>query len=224
MKNIIITFLVFASFSSFAQQNEEKFFFHDVSIDYGLFASLNSNKHENLAGNKLNFQTTYYFVNDMGIRTGISFINNLEGSDKFYSVPVQFVYRIPIDKSFIIGGRIESIGDLIFKIIIGLIPRQTDFHCGVNIGYIEPDNGLALTSINGGPWIQQGYQVEQRFLTTLDLGLRLQYKIKRFGIIAAPNVNYILTQNFQYYSDTGVDHGYTPQWFMSITVGLAYQF
>ena len=224
MKNIIITFLVFASFSSFAQQNDEKFFFHDVSIDYGLFASLNSNKHENLAGNKLNFQTTYYFVNDMGIRTGISFINNLEGTNKFYEVPIQFVYRTPIDKSFFIGGRIESIEDLVFKVIIGLIPRQTDFHCGINIGYIKPDNGLGWSSINGGSLIQQGFQTEQRFVTTLDIGLRLHYKIKRFGIVMAPNVSYMLTGNFQYYSDTSLDHGYKPKWFMNATIGLAYQF
>lgn len=224
MIKFIIAILFAFSLSSIAQQNDEEFFFHDISFDYGLFASLNSNEHENLVGNKLSLQTTYYFFNDIGIRSGISFVNDLEGSNKFYSVPIQLVYRTPIDKSFMIGGSVESIEELIFKIFIGLIPRQADFHCGVNIGYIEPDNGLGLSSINGGPWVKRGYQVEQRFLTTLDLGFRLHYKIKRFGIMAAPNVNYILTENFQYYSDDGIDNAYNPKWFLSIAFGVSYQF
>lgn len=222
MKNSLLIILLVITFSSFAQQDEEKFFFHDISFDYGLFASLNGYEHENLVGNKLNFQTTFYFFNDMGIRTGISYINDMEGTDKFYSVPVQFVYRTPVDKSFMIGGSVKSIEDLLFKIILGLIPRQADFHCGFNMGYIKPGNVVSYH--NGVPWEQEHYKLEKRFLTTLDLGLRLQYKIKRFGIVMAPCVSYMLTQNFKYYSETGFDQGYTPKWFMSITVGLAYQF
>ena len=160
----------------------------------------------------------------MGIRSGISFINDLESTNKFYSVPIQVVYRTPVDKSFFIGGTIDSVEDLILKLILGLIPRQTDFHCGVNVGYIKPDNNLGWSSINGGPLAQRGFQTEQRFVTTLDMGLRLHYKIKRFGIVAAPYVSYLLTENFQYYSDTGFDNGYKPKWFMNISIGLAYQF
>ena len=223
MKNFIIGFLLFVTFSSFAQQDEE-LFFHDISFNHGLFASLNSGRYENLLGWKYSLQTSYYLFNDMGFRTGVSLVNDLEGTSKFYSVPIQLVYRTPIDKSFMIGGRVESIEELLFKIILGLIPRQADYHCGINIGYIEPDNSLGLSSVNGGSWTQQGYQTEQRFLATLDIGLRLQYKIKRIGIIVAPAVSYVLSENFKYYSETGYNNGYTPQWFLTMTMGLAYQF
>ncbi|MCD4833071.1 MAG: hypothetical protein K8R31_04685 [Bacteroidales bacterium] len=224
MRNFIIGFLLFVAFSSFAQQNDEKLFFHDISIDYGLFASLNSDAHQNLVGNKISIQTAYFYTSHFGIRSGISFINDLESTNKFYSVPIQFIYRTPVDKSFFIGGTIDSIEDLIFKIILGLIPRQTDFHFGANLGYIEPDNNLGLSSINGGPFVQRGFQTEQRFVATVDLGLRLHYKIRRFGIVAAPNVSYLVSENFKYYSDIGVDYGYEPKWFMNISIGLAYQF
>lgn len=224
MRIFIITILLFFSVSSIAQQNEEKFFFHDISFEYGLFASLNSSRYENLVGWKYSLQTSYYFFNDMGFRTGVSLVNDLEGTNKFYSVPIQFVYRTSIDKSFMIGGSVDSFEELLFKIFLGLIPRQADYHCGINVGYIEPDNNLGLSSINGGEWVQEGYQTEQRFLTTLDLGLRLQYKIKRVGIIVAPSVNYVLSKNFKYYSETGYNNGYTPQWFLSMTMGLSYQF
>ena len=148
----------------------------------------------------------------------------MEGCNKFYSVPIQFVYRTAVDKSFMISDDAESIEDLIFSIIIGLIPRQADFHCGFNLGYIEPDNNLGLTSINNGPWIEQGYKAEQRFLTTLDLGFRFLFKIKRFGIVLAPNVNYNLTENFQYFSSDGIDNAYTAKWFLSLSAGLSFQF
>ncbi|MFC2096429.1 hypothetical protein ACFLQ3_01865 [Bacteroidota bacterium] len=222
-KLFFIYFLILATFS-FAQNDYTETYFHDVSVDYGLFASLNSDAHQNLVGNKISFQSAYFYSNKFGIRSGISFIKNLEGTNKFYEVPIQFVYRTPIDKSFFIGGTVDSIEDLILKIILGLVPRQADFHIGSNLGYIEPDNNLGLSSINGGPFVQRGFQTEQRFVTTVDLGMRLHYKIRRFGIVAAPNVSYLVTENFKYYSDTGSDHGYKPKWFMNISIGLVYQF
>lgn len=224
MKRLLAGFLFVISSSCFAQQNDENYFFHDISIGYGLFASLNSDAHQNLVGNKLSLQTAYFYTSHLGFRSGISFINDLEPTNKFYELPIQFVYRTPVDKSFFIGGTVNSIGDLIFKILIGFLPRQTDFHIGINLGYIEPDNNLGLSSINGGPFVQRGFVTEQRFVATLDAGLRLQYKIKRFGIVGAPYVSYLLTQNFKYYSDTGYDLGYRPKWFMNISVGLSYQF
>lgn len=224
MKRVIIMFLILAACTSYAQQKDESFFFYDISFDYGLFASLNSDEHQNLVGNRTSLQMAWFYSSYIGIRSGISFINNLESTNKFYQVPVQFVYRTPIDKSFFIGGTVHSIEELIFKILIGFIPRQTDFHVGVNLGYIEPDNNLGLSSINGGPYVQRGYLTEQRFVTTLDAGLRLNYKIKRFGIVAAPYVSYLVTDNFKYYSDTGLDSGYEPKWFMNISIGLVYQF
>lgn len=224
MKCVIIVFLILVVCTSFAQQNDDNHFFHDISFDYGLFASLNSDAHENFVGYKYSFQTAYFYTSHLGLRSGISFINDLESTNKFYQVPVQFVYRTPIDKSFFIGGTVHSIEELIFKILVGFIPRQTDFHVGVNLGYIEPNNKPGLSSINGGAYIRQGYLTEQRFVTTLNAGLRLNYKIKRFAIVAAPYVSYLVTENFKYYSDTGLDSGYKPKWFMNISIGLAYQF
>ncbi len=222
-KIFLIYFLLFTSVS-IAQNDYSETYFHDISFDYGLFASLNSDEHQNLVGNKYSLQTAHFYTDKLGIRTGISFINDLEGTKKFYEIPIQFVYRTPVDKSFYIGGTVHSIEDLIFKIILGLIPRQTDLHIGTNLGYIEPDNYLGLSSINGGSFVQRGFLTEQRFVATADLGLRLNYKIKRFAIVAAPYVSYLITENFRYYSEAGLDHGYKSKWFMNISIGLAYQF
>ena len=221
---LTIACIIIASFKSIAQQEEEKTYYNDFSVEYGLFASLNSKEFENLVGNKLNIKYSHFFYNDFGYRTGISYINNFEGSDQFYSVPIQLVYRTPIDKSFWIGGSVESIEELIFKIILGLVPRQTDFHGGMTVGYIKPDNSIGYLVLNDGSLVQEGFQVNRRFFSTFDLGMRLNYKIKRVGVIIAPNINYVLSKNFKYYSGMGNNDGYTPQWFLSITLGLNYRF
>ena len=118
MKILFLSLLVTIAVSSFSQNNNEQTFFHDVSVGYGLFASLNSHEHENFVGNKFNLHTTYYFYNNFGIRSGISYIYNIDVIDQFYSVPFQVVYRTPVDKSFFIGGTVDSIEELLFKIIL----------------------------------------------------------------------------------------------------------
>lgn len=225
MKNILTGLLVILSLSCVAQQIDENYFFHDISVDYGIFASLSSDFYHNLSGNKLSIQTSYYFrTSHMGIRPGISFINNLESTNKFYELPVQFFYRTHVNKSPFILGTVNSIGDFIFKMLISFIPRQTEFYGGVSLGYIEPDNNLGWSSINGGPYVQRGYIVQQRFVTTLDAGIRLHYKIRRVSIFLAPYISYLLTENFKYYMGTGYDPGDKPRRFINFSVGLAYQF
>ena len=224
MRYFLVILFVISSFNLLSQDMKEPYFFHDISFDYGLFASLNSDVHENYVGEKYSFLTTYYYASKFGIRSGLTYINGLEGTSKFYEIPIHFVYRTPVNKGFYIGGTIDSIDELIFKLILGLIPRQGDFYAGINLGYIEPDNYLGLSSINGIDWVKEGFQTEQRFITTLDAGVRLKYKIWRFSIIGVPYVSYVLTENFKYYSETGLDNGYKPKWFMNVSIGLSFEF
>lgn len=224
MKFISTVIFVFLVIESFTQEVKENNLFHDLSIDYGIFASLNSEAYENLAGNRLNIQSTYYLFNDMGIRTGISFINNLEGCNKFYSIPLQFVYRTPVYKSSEIYIDAESITDFVFQLIIGLMPKQFEFNVGANIGYIDPNNNLSLVSIDNGPWFEEGFSTEKRFVSTIDIGFRGKYKIRRFGILLSPTMNYLLTKNFKYNSEMNLDREYKPQLFISFTFGLSYEF
>ncbi|MEA3317037.1 MAG: hypothetical protein U9R54_03690 [Bacteroidota bacterium] len=225
MRKILTAFLLFCTLSLFAQENDDDFFFHDISFDYGIFASLNSSEHENLLGSKYAFQTTYYFINNTGLRSGIAFVNDIEGSDKFFSVPLQFVYRTPVDRTYRISNNIGSLEEFFFKAILGLMPRQAEFYGGINIGHIKADNSISYTSINGGPLFEEGYELKQEFFTSVNAGMRFLYKIRQLGIFLAPSVNYTLTNNFKYYSDIPENNdNYIPKWFFSGTFGLSYQF
>lgn len=224
MKIIITSILMLSAISSFSQHVQENKFFNNISVDYGIFASLNSDRYENLAGNRLNFQASYYFVNNFGINTGVSFISNIEGSNKFYSIPIQLVYRTPVYKSSEIYIDAVSLTDLIFQLIIGLMPKQYEINFGTNLGYIEPNNNISLVSINNGPWLKEGYSAEQRFVSTIDLGVKGKYKIGRFGVTFSPVVSYLLTRNFKYYSEVNPYNQYYPTMFLSFTFGLSYEF
>ncbi len=223
MKSLFTLLLIALFVNSYAQEKNQQMFFHEIGFDYGIMASLNSAEHENYLGNKYTLHTTNYYLENFGFRTGISYINDLEGTSKFFEVPLHFVYRTKVNRDFYIGGTVETIEELLFKLVLGLMPRQGEFYGGINLGYIEPGNYMRLAP-NGVDWIKEGFHTERRFVTTLDAGLRLNYKIWRFNIIGVPYVSYLLTENFKYYSESGFDQGYKPKWFMNATVGLSFQF
>lgn len=223
MKSYIFSILlILFSLSVSAQSDKEKLYSYDVSFDFGLFASLNTHQYENLVGDKYSLQMAYIYHTRFGVRSGISLINGLEGTNKFYQIPIHLLYRTSVDKTFYIGGTIDSLDELILKIILGLVPRQADYHIGINLGYNQPDNRLSTTIDNN--LVKAGYYSERRFVTTIDAGIRLNYKIKRVSIVAAPYVSYLITENFKYYSASGINQGYQPKWFMNVSIGLSYRF
>lgn len=224
MRILLIISVLFVSSKLFSQEISDHKFYNDISYDYGFFNSLNPGDKEGINGEVMNLRLSHFYNQNCGFRSGINFINGVEGTNKFLTIPVQFVYRSPINRSLVINTNAETIGGVLFDIILGIMPRQTEFFIGANLGYIDPDNNLGQTSIFGGPWITQGYQTEQRFYSSIDAGLTLKYKIRRFGIGFSPTLKYLVTRNFKYYSEDGINDGYTPNWFLSGTIGISYQF
>lgn len=226
-KGILLIILIFTFVSySIAQDEEERDKFnYDVSLNYGIFPSLTSDENKpELFGNLISAEYAYFFHNRIGFRTGLSSITNLEGTNGFYSVPLMFAYRSKVQRDFFIGGDINSFGDLIFQLILGLIPKHAEYNIGLNMGYINPDNNLGLVSYNEGPYFKEGFLTQNRFYTSADAGLRLTYRIYRFGVVLSPSVSYVLTNNFEFYSEQGSNNGYSPDWFLRMTIGLSYRF
>ena len=133
MRIISVIFLVFFSFSSFAQLEDENLFFKEISFDYGIFNSMNSSEHENLTGNRISIQTAHFFLNNFGFRTGITSFSKLEGSEKFYTVPLYLSYRTEIEKG-INHFTVNSLSDLFYKVLLGIVPKQAEINFGTNIG------------------------------------------------------------------------------------------
>ncbi|HAN20049.1 MAG: hypothetical protein A2X13_07205 [Bacteroidetes bacterium GWC2_33_15] len=225
IKISLIVQLVIVSFYSSAQDFDEKAYNRDLSLNYGIYPALISDANQsNLAGTMVSAQGAYFFYNNTGIRTGLTFITDMEGTDAFITIPIMFAYRTKTNRDFYLGSNIDSFGDLIFQLILGLIPKQAEYHVGMNIGYIDPDNNIGLSGYNDGTYFEEGYKVNQRFTSSVDAGLRLTYRIYRFGIVLSPSVSYMFTNNFEYYSELDNNSSFNPNWFMNLTLGLSYRF
>jgi hypothetical protein len=204
------------------QKQEEKYYFHDVSIDFGIYPSLyKGNEHPNLFGNVISFQTVHYLSNKSGYRTGFSIIQNMEGADKQYSIPIYFCYRSAMSRSMTVGS-FNSINDLIILLLSGLIPKNIEFDIGSNFGYITPDN----QNIYDGKNLEYNFVLNNKFLCSLDAGFRIKYKIWRFGIVLSPTLSYLLTNNYNFISDDKMDknYGFKPKWFLRATAGISFSF
>jgi len=222
----LFVFILISFFHAFAQEPEDKdSFSHDISFNYGLFPALISDNFQSeLSGSTFSLDYAYFFYNKMGIRTGLNSITNFEGTKGFYTAPLMFAYRTKAHRDFYISSDADSFGELIFDIILGLIPKHAEYNIGFNLGYIEPDNNLGMVSYNGGPYFKEGYLTQQRFFASADAGLRLTYRIYRFGIVLSPSVSYLMTKNFEFYSEQDSNNGFSPQWFMKLNIGLSYRF
>ena len=223
----ISLFILFVCFSVKiqAQETKEELFFRDLSFNYGIHPALISDYNQpNLVGSMYSVQGAFFFYNNIGVRTGFTFITNMEGTDGSVNIPIMFAYRTKTNRDFYMGSNIDSFSDLLFQIILGLIPKQAEYNVGINLGYIEPNNNLSLVDYGDGYFFEEGYQVQNRFATSIDAGLRLTYRIYRFGVVLSPSVSYVFTNNFEYYSELGLNSGFTPNWFMNLTFGISYRF
>ncbi|OFX18850.1 MAG: hypothetical protein A2041_09385 [Bacteroidetes bacterium GWA2_31_9b] len=223
----ISLFILFVCFSVKiqAQETKEELFFRDLSFNYGIHPALISDYNQpNLVGSMFSVQGAFFFYNNIGVRTGFTFITNMEGTDGSVNIPIMFAYRTKTNRDFYMGSNIDSFSDLLFQIILGLIPKQAEYNVGINLGYIEPNNNLSLVDYGDGYFFEEGYQVQNRFATSIDAGLRLTYRIYRFGVVLSPSVSYVFTNNFEYYSELGLNSGFTPNWFMNLTFGISYRF
>jgi hypothetical protein len=222
----LFVIILISYFPAFTQDYDgSDSFSHDISINYGLFPALISENYQSeLSGTTISLDYACFFYNKMGIRTGLTSITNFEGTKGFYKVPIAFSYRTKAQRDYFISSDADSFGELIFDIILGLMPKHAEYIIGINLGYIEPDNNLGMVSYNGAPFYNEGYLTQYRFFASADAGLRLTYRIYRFGIVFSPLVSYVLTNNFEFYSEQSSTNGFSPNWFMNMTIGLSYRF
>lgn len=221
MKIVYTSILLFIVSFANAQERNRHLYFNEIAYDYGIFSSLNPREKPGMDGEIMKLNYTHFFGQRFGYQTGINIINSLEGSDIVYTVPLYFKYRSPIHRDHYLNIDGETFGEVIFNMIFSLLPRQSEFFAGVNIGYLAPDKNNAAFN-NYGDFYPY-YDSEQRFFSTIDLGMGLKYRIKRIGISIKPTLSYLVSENFKYYSNDNSD-GYSPKVFMNGTIGISYNF
>ena len=220
---VLVCFLFYTNFS-FSSGNDDKYYFHDVSLDVGVYPFINKTFQPSLIGNIISVQNVNYLNEKVGFRTGFSLINDLEGSNALYSIPIYFAYRTSTQNAFVLG-TVSSIQELIMGIIMGLFPRNYEFNIGANIGYIDKDKSKSYILIDNNKYLNS-YVVESPFWSTIDGGMRLNYKIWRFGIVISPGLSYSLTRNFRFESSlpNHNQNGLKPSMYFRITGGISFRF
>jgi hypothetical protein len=208
----------------YANDKDDITYFHDVSIDIGVYPFINKLDQPDLFGNVTSIQNVNYLTEHAGFRTGFSVINNLEGSNGLYSVPIYFAYRTSTQREFTLGN-VTSPGELIFGIILGLLPRNYEFNIGLNTGYIAKDESKSYLLIGNKKYLNS-YTVDNCFYSSIDGGIRLNYKIWHFGLVFAPGLSYMMTRNFTFESTLPNDNnkGLRPSLYFKFTGGLSFRF
>jgi len=224
---VIFTILlsILVQFVTIAQEDDEPMYYNrEVSVDIGTMASANSHNNTNIIiGTTYDFQTAYYFKRNLGIRTGINLAQDLDGADKFISIPVYLAYRTDIHRRF--QPNFETCNDFLLSLILFIFPNNLEFNVGPNFGYFSERSGLHTISTDGGKnYYSEGYKLNSNMAFSLDAGIKGKLYIWRIGLVGSFTVCYMPTKNFTFQSPNKELNGLSPHTFVRGTLGLTFNF
>jgi hypothetical protein len=228
MRSFLIAVLfVFFSFNASAQSDLLDYYTRDISVDWGIAPSFGSTPHQpSQFGYTLNVSTSHSFYKKMGYRVGVNYIKDFEGTDALISAPIYLNYRTRVGRDEYLVIDAESFSELLFQVIVWLLPKNLELFAGGNVGVIRPGVGVS----NNYQWetvpYNQGFVLSKEFYSAIEGGFRMNYRIWRFAVSLSPTVSYSLTKNFTFESENNLSSftGYSPRWFVRATVGLSFAF
>lgn len=198
MKRVFMLFLACAiSLTGFAQSEYQKFNIanskHDVSLSVGPYMSFH---HEDLNnGINLNVDYGHFFgkKHNVGIRTGLNYINRLENGIYLLGIPVASVWKMPLDRGAVI--KYEGNNDkkryhrFMLETNLGVTPSLIMGH-----GY----ESKGFDSAVGFP-CTKSMDVTKRFCLTGDVGCKVSMRFGKYSIFVQPQYHYRLTNNYSKY-------------------------
>lgn len=180
-------------------------------------------------GSITNLHGAYYFTPKLGVRSGISYSNNIIDNCKSYiKIPILFSLRSETirndDPDFTIGDE-DNLSDIILNAIgniLFMIPTRYEINIGPTIGYISSDSKLTA---------EEKRQVDDYFVNvnpmiTLDANAKMTLALYRIGIDFSFGVSYLVTPNLKYYSNNiySDKDGKTLRWIGNFSIGAHYRF
>ena len=206
-----------------AQDNDYK---KNIIIEKGLYIPL-TNLYDVGSANYTNILGSYYFDYEygFGVRLGISFISELEGSDGYWKVPLLFCYKINLEnREWDELNDFENFSDLFIYALACILPASLDLSTGFSLGGIKSDPSSMYTFQGGQEILSRTYDVNRHFAASWDAELKFGFQIWRFLLFADFGLNYLLSNNLQYTYYYPVEEIYKPRWFGKIGIGVAYCF
>ena len=207
-------------------EDDNQKYFYDIAVDAGLYIPMDEAS-DFAGGSTINISGAYYFDNKWGVRSGLSLISDMEGSDAYLKVPVLFSYRTKLfqlnwDDS---GSDTDdfSMSDFLLGIFFSLFPSRLEFNTGPSLGYMTSNPNFSYHYQNGQAITSGTFGVKSQFAASWDANIRLSYQIWRIGITGSFGVNYLFTKNYQYRCFLPMET-YEPKWFGNLSLGASFSF
>lgn len=197
---------------------------HDISLGYGISQNLNNgNARLKLQRNAYSIQAAHFFSDKKGLRTGITIVKSINGSEYQIGVPFYFCYRTLFKRTKMENIKMNNYTYLNILAIplmyaFSLIPYNIEYNIGMNFGYVKPSKNYQ----NGFNMFNDTFIADRKFSSSIDLGCRIQYKVWRIGIVISPSISYLLTKNYYFKTsfENDKNYGYRPKWFTQGLIGL----
>ena len=206
-------------------EDDNQKYFYDIAVDGGLYIPMDEASRLT-GGSTTSISGAYYFNSKWGLRSGLSIISGMEGSDTYWKAPILFSFRT---KTFPLNwgssdDYTDDFKDFLFHFLLSLFPSRLEFNTGPSFGYMTSNPGLAYHYQNEQEVISETYNINNRFAASWDTNIRLSYQIWRIGITGSFGVNYLFTKNYQYHCFYPIDTTYEPKWFGNISMGASFRF
>lgn len=224
-KYLVIVLTVLLTNNMLAQGDFKTTYLHELSVNYGVMPFLNRTYEPFLESKIFSIENANYYTNNLGFRTGIAIITDMEGVNSQFCVPIYFSYRTKERNDFVFADQSDAFSSLLSSIYFFLFPRKFEFNIGTSVGYINPDNGISYSVIDDKRYIIN-YEVDNKFYNSIDLGVKMIYKIQRVGIDLSATYCYLTTNNYKFKSELpfATNNGFQPKNFIKLQVGLSYSF
>ncbi|MDR2056769.1 MAG: hypothetical protein LBP83_00495 [Dysgonamonadaceae bacterium] len=202
--------------------NDNLIYFHDVTLERGLFIPTDNN---HLSNGSVTALSGSYFLNDkFGFRSGISYISEMDGSQMYWKVPLLFAFRtttIPFNDDT--DMDFETARDYLVYLLLNVIPKRFEFNAGPSLGYMTPyslyySSGETLTLPS------ETTRLRYRFASSIDANMRMIYQIGQLGLYINMGISYLWTRNYIYFETKPYRKESRPAWLANLSLGVSFRF
>jgi hypothetical protein len=195
----------------------------DLGVSTGFSAMVNNQGSPSLFMPKTSINFCYSPDLKNGIRTGISYSNNIEGCNALIEIPVYYSFKTKKETSKGIQDA-ESISGLISNIIATFIPRRVEFNVGPSFGFINRYSNYQKVSPVSNSYFSNEFVGDRNFIFSLDVIIRPSYVIGRVNISVGLGAGYLFSKNYIYSSDNSNFQGLRPTIQLKGDIGISFSF
>jgi hypothetical protein len=202
--------------------NKDHYFSYDAALERGIFSPLDNG---GLSGGSVTtLQGSCFLNNRFGLRSGVSCISELGGSDKYWKLPFLFAFRTGSDTSNAYDRtEDDTFREYLFNWLLHVLPKRFEFNTGLSFGYITPEGAGYNPKETALPPLETS-DIRRRFAFSSEANIRMTVPIGRFGLYVNLGVSYLWTKNYIHTVYKPYPDEFRSAWFANLAIGASFQF